>query len=181
MSINLLLTFELLILPIIWFATDPRPKKERLTQYLTFKGILLIIIQYSLIYLNFTTQNTIIFDKDLEYIPIFGVILYLVGMIISIWSKLTMGKVWGRPGQHDIKRQSVLIKSGPFRFSRNPIYLGLILIFLGYSLALKSVFIILNVLLIGFFYFSVLKEETLLEKYFGKEYLKYKERVRRFI
>lgn len=178
MNMNLYLMIGLLILPVIWFITDPRPFKERLSQYLNPGTLILLVIEVGLVYLNFRFSNTLSLNDSFLMV---GVFLGILGLFIAIWAKITMGKVWGRPAQHNIKRQNKLIMDGPFQFSRNPIYLGLILAFLGYSLSLKSIFIILNLFLIVFFYYSALKEEKLLEKHFGKEYLKYKSSTPRLL
>lgn len=181
MNINLILTIGLIILPLIWTKTDPRPIKDRLKQYLSFKSMLLLVIEIGVIYLNLAYSNTIVLSSPLNILLLsLGVILYIAGLVLAVWAKITMGNIWGTPAQHNFKRQKSLITSGPFKFTRNPIYLGLITTYIGYSLALKSIFIIFNVLIIGFFYFSALKEEKLLEKYFGKKYLQYKLEVPRF-
>lgn len=92
-----------------------------------------------------------------------------------------MGRNWGPPEEHDTKRQNQLITFGPFAFSRNPIYLGLFLFVLGYSLTLKSMLFPLAFLALIYFNHAALKEEEILEKLFGKKYLHYKKRVRRFL
>ena len=88
---------------------------------------------------------------------------------------------WGVPAEHDIARQNKIIKKGPFSFSRNPIYVGLILVILGYTLALRSYSVLLVLLVAFYFCKAILKEEKILNKHFGKEYLEYKSKVRRFI
>lgn len=50
-----------------------------------------------------------------------GLILFVAGIVLCIWAKLTMKTSWGIPAQHDIKRQHTLIINGPYRFTRNPI------------------------------------------------------------
>lgn len=92
-----------------------------------------------------------------------------------------MKSKWGMPAELNTNRQNKIIKTGPFSFSRNPIYLGLILIVLGGLLALRSYTVLLIPFVISYFYKAVLKEEKILEKHFGKEYLEYKSKVRRFI
>jgi len=75
-----------------------------------------------------------------------------------------------------------LVTSGPFRFSRNPNYLGMALLLFGIAILLGnlSAFIspMLFVVLIDIFVIPV--EEKNLEKKFGKKYLDYKNRVRRW-
>ena len=78
---------------------------------------------------------------------------------------------------------SVLVTSGPFRFSRNPIYLGMVLILLGTSILLGTatppILIPLFVILITQRF--IRPEEAMLEQRFGSEYLAYRARVRRWI
>lgn len=179
MSLPVVLTLGLLILPVLWFITDPRSFQERIKQYLTLTTYGALVIELGFVYFNFVYSNTLPFTNTT--IAFIGVILYLLGLFISIWAKITMGKFWGRPAQHNIKRQNKLINIGPFKYSRNPIYLGLILAFLGYSLVLKSIFIILNIFVILYFYRAALKEEKILEKHFGKRYLRYKSLIPRFL
>lgn len=78
---------------------------------------------------------------------------------------------------------SKLVKSGPFKFSRNPVYLGYFLISFGVALSLGSVSSFLAPIL----YFSVVNaivipfEESNLKKAFGREYLNYQKSVRKWI
>jgi protein-S-isoprenylcysteine O-methyltransferase Ste14 len=78
---------------------------------------------------------------------------------------------------------SSIVKGGIYRFSRNPMYLALLLALLGwgiflhnfYSLALTAVFVVyLN-------RFQILPEERALEQVFGMEFLEYRQQVRRWL
>ena len=92
-----------------------------------------------------------------------------------------MSKNWGPPAQHDLKKQKDLVTDGPYSYSRNPIYLGLMLIFTGFQLALNSLLFFLIIPLFFLIRKAVLIEEQLLEDFFKKEYLDYKKNVPRFI
>lgn len=79
--------------------------------------------------------------------------------------------------------QSAFITSGPFRFSRNPLYVGgNVFIFFGASLFLGSstalLFTLLHLPLVDFF---IRREEKQLEKRFGEEWTRYKHQVRRWL
>jgi len=110
-----------------------------------------------------------------------GSILILLGVVLNIWSGRQLRKMnttidfYGRPSE--------LATDGPFRISRNPIYLSGVILSLGIAILLGSLitfafpialFLILNGLYIP-------SEEEVLEKTFGREYLEYKQRVRRWI
>lgn len=76
-----------------------------------------------------------------------------------------------------------LVTSGPFRISRNPIYLGMLLLSAGIAFVADSIWILIVTPALAL----ILKkgvieaEETYLERKFGTSYLEYKSRVRRWI
>jgi protein-S-isoprenylcysteine O-methyltransferase Ste14 len=78
---------------------------------------------------------------------------------------------------------NAIVETGPFRFSRNPLYLGLTLLYIGLSLLLNtwwSLFLLVPVWLVMHF-FVVRREERYLEEKFGETYLAYRRRVRRYL
>lgn len=105
--------------------------------------------------------------------------LIILGIFLNLWAdqifkkERTTVKPNETPGQ--------MIVKGPFKVSRNPMYLGMVLGLLGIAILLDSaisfLFPILFVLIIERKFIPV--EEQALEKRFGKEYLNYKKRVRR--
>jgi protein-S-isoprenylcysteine O-methyltransferase Ste14 len=78
---------------------------------------------------------------------------------------------------------STLVISGPYNMTRNPMYLGLALVYLGMTIAGQSVWalILLPVVLIVIQRGAIEPEEAFLEKRFGANYIGYKERVRRWL
>ena len=80
------------------------------------------------------------------------------------------------------KKSRGLITTGIFARVRHPMYLGIILIYLGYMLGTMSLLSILPWLLIVYLYAKMADhEERVLEEQFGKEYLEYKRRVPKWI
>jgi protein-S-isoprenylcysteine O-methyltransferase Ste14 len=78
---------------------------------------------------------------------------------------------------------SSLVSEGAYRFTRNPMYLGLLLILLGWAAALASALALLGPV-VFFAYTSVFQiepEERALATLFGPEYAKYKKKVRRWL
>ena len=179
----LLLTIIFLFLPVVWTLTDSTTPSERFKAYFRLKSFSFLLAELLIIWTTFFSVIYFPWPKTLlsGLITIFGLFFYFTGIFIAVWAKVTMKSSWGMPAEHDIKRQKKIIKKGPFAFSRNPIYVGLILVILGYSLALKSYSVLLVPLVTLYFYKAALKEEKILTKYFGKEYLEYKSRVRRFV
>ena len=76
-----------------------------------------------------------------------------------------------------------IVDHGPYRFTRNPMYVGFTLWTLGLGMLLDSGWVLLaaplGVLLVD--RFVVIREERYLEGKFGEEYLAYKRRVRRWL
>ncbi len=78
---------------------------------------------------------------------------------------------------------TVIVESGPFRFTRNPLYLGLTLIYIGLLLLLntwRSLFLLIPVWLVMHF-LVVRREEAYLQRKFGDTYGGYCQRVRRYL
>jgi protein-S-isoprenylcysteine O-methyltransferase Ste14 len=80
------------------------------------------------------------------------------------------------------KPATAIVSDGAFRFSRNPLYLSLTLLYIGVSLLLNAVWAfalllpLLAVVQIGVIH----REEIYLERKFGDKYLRYKKQVRRW-
>jgi protein-S-isoprenylcysteine O-methyltransferase Ste14 len=81
------------------------------------------------------------------------------------------------------EKTSVLVTAGPYRFSRNPMYAGLLLILLGWGLFLSSAIAFLGPLLFVLYInrFQIGPEERMLALTFRQAYVRYKSRVRRWL
>ena len=110
-----------------------------------------------------------------------GAVLILLGLALGGWA---VG--WFRRTGQDLKPWTPtpeLIVRGPFRFSRNPIYLAMTLLTLGIGGLLARGWIeVLALLAFLIVHFSaVLPEERYLEEKFGEPYRQYKASVRRYL
>ena len=84
----------------------------------------------------------------------------------------------------DVRKPATsLVTVGPYRYSRNPGYLALTLLYVGIAIILGSVWVLILIvpILVVMNYEVVNKEERHLEVQFGEEYLRYKSKVRRWI
>lgn len=81
------------------------------------------------------------------------------------------------------EESKALVTQGPYRFSRNPMYLSMLIVLIGVALMLGS----LSALVVPPIFIWLIttrfiqKEEAMLERRFGDRYLNYKKRVRRWI
>lgn len=116
-----------------------------------------------------------IFSKPL------GIALCLTGIAVGFWGSATMHRA-GTNVRPDLPAKA-LVTGGPFRFSRNPLYLSLIAFYLGITLFCGAMWplIMLAPVLVFVHWRIVLREERYLETKFGDAYRDYKTRVRRWI
>lgn len=89
----------------------------------------------------------------------------------------------GRTSIQPWEPSTALLTSGLYRFSRNPIYLGYTLLYLGAACWLNSAwpFLLLPVVFGAMHRLVIAREERYLESRFGSEYLAFKRRVRRWL
>ncbi len=81
------------------------------------------------------------------------------------------------------KPTTAIITTGPYRFSRNPSYVSLTMLYLGIAIAADSVWVLAGLIptLVVMHYGVILREEQYLAEKFGEPYLQYKRSVRRWI
>jgi protein-S-isoprenylcysteine O-methyltransferase Ste14 len=81
------------------------------------------------------------------------------------------------------KPASTLLVSGPYRWTRNPIYLGFVIFYVGVTFWINSIWplLLLPIVLLVVTRYVIAREERYLERRFGADYLRYKARVRRWI
>jgi protein-S-isoprenylcysteine O-methyltransferase Ste14 len=111
-----------------------------------------------------------------------GVALMVIGAVIVVACIVTFvvrGK--GTPAPFDAPRE--FVASGPYRWVRNPMYLGFFLVLAGYALCAVSFAALLVAfgMLAAAHLFAVLYEEPVLERRFGDSYRAYRSRTRRWI
>ena len=111
----------------------------------------------------------------------FGILFFAAGLLFLF---LSFG-IFKRketpilPGQ----KPTALVIEGPYKFTRNPMYLGVTTALLGVAIFLGDILAFLAPII--FFIFVSIRfiprEEKLMEKLFGKKYLDYKKKVRRWV
>jgi len=111
----------------------------------------------------------------------FGILLVILGLILAFWAvrRFTLAHTTLDPHGS----VTALVTDGPYRFSRNPIYLGLICTLIGILLASGTYWgILLSPVLVLLMHNFVIKyEEAYLERRFGNAYTSYKSQVRRWL
>jgi protein-S-isoprenylcysteine O-methyltransferase Ste14 len=110
-----------------------------------------------------------------------GAWLLGLGFLVRLWA--TFHFYVHKMRVISLEPQTTLITSGPYRFSRNPLYLGgNVFIFFGAALLLGSpTALVITALHIPLMDRFIRREEEQLERSFGDEWRRYKRRVRRWL
>ena len=110
-----------------------------------------------------------------------GLFFLFFGIAINIWAwrLFRQSKAEFRPTQ----KPTSFVTQGPFKFSRNPMYLGMVSILLGVAILLGSIPpFIFPILMFFILHFNYIKlEEKTMEKQFKDEYLVYKKFTHKWI
>jgi protein-S-isoprenylcysteine O-methyltransferase Ste14 len=109
-----------------------------------------------------------------------GILFVISGIIMVSGTRLMLRK---KTDPRPDRPTTTIVTEGCFRYSRNPLYLSLMLIYSGISIYANSLWLVflLPLLFVGLERGVVLREEKYLERKFGDEYLQYKKKVRRWI
>ena len=109
-----------------------------------------------------------------------GAVVFVLALALAIWAMDTMTRAGTNVPTN--RPTTAMVESGPYRFTRNPIYLGMFLVVIGLAIAFNSLWLL--AMLVPFAlvirYGVVAREEAYLERKFGDVYRGYRSRVRRW-
>ena len=109
-----------------------------------------------------------------------GSAITVCGAALALWARIILGTNWS--ASVTIKRDHEIIRRGPYRLVRHPIYSGLLLSVLGTALAvgeLRGLFAI-GFVFVGF-WLKLRTEEAFLVEQFGPQYEKYRQETKALI
>jgi protein-S-isoprenylcysteine O-methyltransferase Ste14 len=139
--------------------------------YLAFALIYVPYLSIGLLAIRIVPQN--------DFFGVAGVLLCASGISFSIWSRKTLGKNWSGPVS--LKKGHELIRKGPYKIVRHPIYFGSLVSLTGSAVTTTELRAFCGVLVV---FYSLLKkideEETLLATHF-EEYAEYILQVKKLI
>ena len=132
-----------------------------------------------IIFLSKSIFPSFVFSYKLQlciFVSTIGFLLLIVSIKSFIDNKTTINPL-------NLKKSTYLVTSGVFRFSRNPMYLGMLLFLLGTAIILNIIGgLIISILFIFYMnFFQIIPEEKALQNLFGKNYRNYRKTVRRWI
>jgi protein-S-isoprenylcysteine O-methyltransferase Ste14 len=108
-----------------------------------------------------------------QLLDLAGILLTAAGVAFAIWARAHLGKYWS--AQVTIRQEHRLIRTGPYKFIRHPIYTGMLLALLGTVLAVGEYRAILGfaIILLGFIK-KARKEESFMQTQFGAGFEEHK-------
>ena len=114
---------------------------------------------------------------------ILGLLIIFIGMVLFFWTHAHLGKNWSPVIEKKFTKSRKLIKTGPYRHMRHPIYSASFVTLIGFGIFTANwlIFVVPLVILVVFYAIKIPKEEKELTRNFGKEYEKYMKDTPRFI
>jgi protein-S-isoprenylcysteine O-methyltransferase len=162
-----------------WKNQSPFKRRQSRGSLLSYMVVLIVIwVLFARL-----VSPTLMFERilpDTAFFVLTGLLVTCAGLGFAVQARVHLGKFWsGRPS---IRIDHKIIRTGPYRVVRHPIYTGLLLgmtgtaIALGYFWAICTIFLLLVV-----FIMKIRLEEKFLEEEFGEEYVSYKHEVKALI
>ena len=129
-------------------------------------GILITILVLTILFRNQFNGS--------EYLRTIGFIIGAIGVVILITGILTLGKYFTA----SITPKG-LVTHGIYSKIRHPVFIGVILVYLGLELIFQSIygFLLVIFVLIPFYVYSAIEEEKILSKIFKEKYTAYKKKT----
>jgi protein-S-isoprenylcysteine O-methyltransferase Ste14 len=114
------------------------------------------------------------------WMQMFAVVICTSGLYVTIWARRTLAGNWS--SDVAFKQNHELVRTGPYRFVRHPIYSGVLVMCLGTAIEIAQLHGLLAIAMIGVgFWIKIHQEERLLRRHFPDEYPAYCRQVRAFI
>ena len=110
-----------------------------------------------------------------------GAAVFVLALALFAWAVVTV--TWAGSNVPTNRPSTTIVESGPYRFTRNPIYLGMFLALIGLAIAFNILWLLLMLVPFALVirYGVVAREEAYLERKFGDVYRGYRSRVRRWL
>jgi protein-S-isoprenylcysteine O-methyltransferase Ste14 len=110
-----------------------------------------------------------------------GATVFVLALALFAWAIVTVTRAGSNVPTN--RPTTTIVASGPYRFTRNPIYLGMVFALIGLAIAFDILWLLLMLVPFALVirYGVVAREEAYLERRFGDVYRGYRSRVRRWL
>lgn len=178
-----LLWYALFVAWVIAAMTSKRSVQHQGSESRLLQIAVQVVAYWLLLGSPFWLRGTVMTDDLLpatSAVALFGLSLTTAGMLFCVWARITIGRNWS--GAVTIKQDHQLIRTGPYRLVRHPIYTGLMTAALGTAIVFlrAECFAGVALMTLGFSYKLRIEEQFMLQQ-FGEEYARYREQVRALI
>ena len=173
----------------VWFASEligaaliPALRARAATRVKRDRGsraLILLTVGGSLIIALFFGYGG--FERLPDWLFYPGIFLMLLGVVLRQWAIAVLGRFFSLNVQ--VVEDHQVVDKGPYRLVRHPSYTGLLITFIGISLAVQSLgalLVLLAVFTVSFGYRIRVEEKTLLSE-LGESYASYMKRTKRLI
>ncbi len=158
------------------------PAERRSSWYLRNSIVILVPAIIVIMLLNMYENGALLVRvvPDTLLSGVTGLALTAIGLGFAGWARVHLGRFWSSMVM--IKAGHQLIRTGPYRIVRNPMYTGFIVAYAGAAIAIGVLlaFVAIGIGVVAIWVKIRAEEEILLEK-FGDEYLQYKREVKAII
>ena len=110
-----------------------------------------------------------------------GAVVFVLALALVAWAIVTMTRAGSNVPTN--RPTTTIVESGPYRLTRNPIYLGMFLGLIGLAIAFNNLWLLLMLMPFALVirYGVVAREEAYLDRKFGDVYRGYRSRIRRWL
>jgi protein-S-isoprenylcysteine O-methyltransferase Ste14 len=169
---------------LYWLAMSVFSKRTRRreTSWQRLEHIIPAVIGFMLLFnddFRWPLLARIVFP-DVPALMLLCVILTILGLLFSVWARVALGTNWS--GSVTIKADHQLIRRGPYRFIRHPIYTGMLTALLATAVTQQLVSGLLGFAIILFaLYRKALREESFLSQEFGDAFADHRQHAGMFL
>ena len=154
-----------------------------MTEHVPSKGRVLppvyfLVAMIAMVVLHYMVPGTQLLGPPLRYS---GSLLLIGGIALVLWAAILFQRVG--TAIKPFQESSALVAGGPYRVTRNPMYMGMVVMLLGVGVLLGSAtpFLIVPIFAVLIDLHFIGAEEAALERTFGSAYLDYKSKVQRWL
>lgn len=168
---------------IVWFVSSFGAKKSVAGSYARSFGwrlaflVVLIVLASSGIFRGVDWSWLTIVPGQ-PWVAI-GAALSALGVAFAIWARVYLGSNWGMP--MTLRENPELVTEGPYKYVRHPIYTGMLAALIGSVLVSGLAWVVVLVIVGGYFLYSARREERDMLRQFPDAYPAYKARTRMLI
>lgn len=172
-----------ILFAVVWLVSAIKRKRTKQRESITqrFTYVLPIVLAWFILNGSVFGQGwlRIRFLPETDAIAWTGVVITALGIAVAFWARFHLGSNWS--GVVTLKENHELIRTGPYRTIRHPIYTGILLGILGTAVAIGEVRALVALAVIWLsFYIKARREESLLAQEFGERFSEHQQHTGMF-